>query len=57
MEDKVICYCLDLKESDIVEAINNGAKTLEEIQDATGAGTACGSCIGDIADIMAKNIK
>lgn len=57
MEDKVVCYCLDLKESDIVEAINNGAKTLEEVQDVTGAGSACGSCIGDIEEIIAKTVK
>lgn len=57
MEDNVICYCLNIRESDIVKAIENGAKTLDEIQNATGAGTACGSCIGDIEELLANYNK
>ncbi|WP_297521150.1 (2Fe-2S)-binding protein [uncultured Clostridium sp.] len=57
MEDNIICHCLNISEADIVNAINDGAKTLEEVQDVTGAGTACGSCINDIENIIVKNTK
>lgn len=57
MEENIVCYCLNISEADIVKAVNEGAKTLEEVQDATGAGTACGSCLGDIEEIIAKHAK
>jgi len=39
--------------SEIVKAIKeNGLKTLEEVQEATDAGTGCGGCIPDIEDIL-----
>lgn len=57
MEENIICYCLDITEADIVKAINNGAKTVKEIEDATGAGSACGCCIADIEEIIEKHVK
>ncbi|WP_297438925.1 (2Fe-2S)-binding protein [uncultured Clostridium sp.] len=57
MEENIICYCLNISEADIVKAINEGAKTLEAVQDVTGAGTACGACIGDIEELIEKHTK
>lgn len=57
MEENIICYCLDITEADIVKAINNGAKTVKEIEDATGAGSACECCIADIEEIIEKHVK
>jgi NAD(P)H-nitrite reductase large subunit len=39
MNKKTICYCKDVCEREIVEAIHNGATTLEKIQETTGACT------------------
>jgi bacterioferritin-associated ferredoxin len=39
MTDKIICYCTNVPESQIVKAISNGAHTLKEIQKATNACT------------------
>ena len=36
----------------IIDAINSGAGTIEEIQEATGAGTVCGGCISDIEELL-----
>ena len=52
MKDEVICYCYGITKEEIVEAIKNGATTLEEIQDITGAGTACGRCNSAIENIL-----
>ena len=39
-----ICLCKGIDEETIIEAIKNGAKTFEEVKEATGAGT--GGCRG-----------
>ncbi|MDH7599145.1 MAG: (2Fe-2S)-binding protein [Sedimentisphaerales bacterium] len=39
MGDRMVCYCIGGPGSVIVAAIRNGALTLKEIQDATGACT------------------
>jgi len=57
--DKIICYCIGVKESTIVKAIHAGAHTLKAIQKATKActGNRCkelnpkGRCC--LADIIA----
>jgi len=39
--------------SEIVKAIREkGLKTVEEVQDATEAGTVCGGCVDDIEEIL-----
>ena len=32
----------------IKDAIDNGATTIEEVQEITGAGTVCGSCLDNV---------
>lgn len=46
--NRVICNCMGVTEEDIKVAIENGAKTLDEIKDATGAGSICGCCEVDL---------
>ena len=36
----------------IKEAVDAGAKTVAEVQDATGAGTVCGACLEDIQHLV-----
>jgi NAD(P)H-nitrite reductase large subunit len=43
--NKVICGCFNVTEQDIKNAINNGAKSYEEVQDITKVGTGCGGCV------------
>ena len=40
--DKIVCNCCQVTNGMIKDAVDGGAKTLEEIQDITGAGTVCG---------------
>ena len=53
---EVICNCFNVTKDDILEAIKNGAKTLEEVQEATSAGTGCGSCLDQINEVVNDNI-
>ena len=57
MKGEVICYCYGITKEEIVDAIKNGATTLEEIQDITGAGTACGRCNGAIENILKEELN
>lgn len=50
--DKVVCTCLNITNGMIQEAVESGAKTLEEVQEATGAGTVCGVCLDDIQHLV-----
>ena len=55
--DKVVCSCFNVTNGMIKEAVENGATTLEEVQDATGAGTACGACNDDIQHLIDSFLK
>lgn len=39
-----ICRCLSITDKDIEDAFNHGARTWEELQQATKIGTVCGGC-------------
>lgn len=52
--DRIICHCLNVSYVDIRKAMIDGARTLEEIQEITGAGTGCGACTDKIEEILAS---
>ncbi|MCI9612945.1 MAG: (2Fe-2S)-binding protein [Eubacterium sp.] len=52
--DEVICSCLDITKGMIQEAVNNGAKTLEDVQEINNVGTVCGACIEDVENLIAE---
>ena len=37
---------------EIQDAIEGGASTVEEVQEATGAGTVCGGCLEEIQKMV-----
>ncbi|MHC1781075.1 MAG: (2Fe-2S)-binding protein [Bacteroidales bacterium] len=52
-EDPIICNCNEVYKSEIVKAIQEkGCKTVEDVGEATGAGTICGGCQDDIQEIL-----
>lgn len=52
LENRVICVCQDIDVDAIRKAVENGAETVDDIMEATGAGTICGACIDEIAEIL-----
>ena len=50
--EKVVCPCLGITNGMIKDAVDSGASTLEEVQEMTGAGTACGVCIDDVQRLV-----
>lgn len=54
-DDKVICTCFNVTESQIIEAIKiNNLKTVEEVTNYTKAGGACERCKNSIKSIIEK---
>ncbi|MCK5847342.1 MAG: (2Fe-2S)-binding protein [Bacteroidales bacterium] len=53
MEDEIICNCMQVSKHEIVDSIKNkGAINVQDVMDITSAGTACGSCIDKIEEIV-----
>lgn len=50
--DEIVCNCMSVTKGMIKEAVEAGAKTLEEVQEATGAGTVCGACLDDVKQLV-----
>ena len=54
---EIICHCEEITYKEILQAIKDGAKTVEDISDQTNAGIACGVCIETIEDILEELLK
>ncbi len=55
MQDPIICTCNEITQSEIEKAIRDQKlKTIEEVGDATSAGTVCGGCVDDIFLLLEK---
>ena len=45
-----VCICAGVPDVEVRSCIARGARTVEEVGDACGAGTGCGSCLDRICD-------
>lgn len=52
--NKIICHCKNVDYITIRKAMIQGARTVDEIKEMTGAGTACGGCVRQIEEILAS---
>lgn len=50
----LVCHCCKVTDKQIADAVANGARTLEEITLATGAGSDCGGCIETLIAHLAQ---
>ena len=53
-EDIEVCLCLGITYGEIMEAIKNGACSIDAIGDETDAGTVCGLCRSSEEDELAE---
>lgn len=49
---KMICHCKQVDYITIRKAMIQGARTIDDIKEMTGAGTACGGCLPQIQAIL-----
>ena len=53
-----VCRHMMLSKQDLVKVIHEkGLKTMDDIQDETGAATICGSCYADLEEILEEELK
>lgn len=52
--NRMICHCKQVDYITIRKAMIDGARTVEEIKEKTGAGTACGRCLPEVEKILAS---
>lgn len=50
--NKVVCFCMNVTNGMIKDAVEEGASTVEEVQAATYAGTVCGACLENIQHLV-----
>jgi len=56
-KQKVICTCTGTTEEKVAQLIAKGMDTLDDIANATGASTGCGSCDITIIEIIDSSLK
>ena len=50
-----VCFCAAVSSATVVQAIDAGARTVEEVGDRCGAGTMCGGCHDTIRTVLASH--
>ncbi len=55
--NKIVCNCLKVTNGMIKDAVDNGANTLEEVQEITRAGTVCGSCVENVQHLVEQFVR
>lgn len=50
--DRNLCTCMDVLKMDIINAIVNGATTLEEVKQQTYAATGAGCCVQQVERLI-----
>lgn len=51
----IVCQCEVVRERTIVDAINRGACTLADVQEACGAAMRCGCCGPAVSALLARH--
>lgn len=47
-----VCLCKGVTNKDIKQLVSAGVSSVEEIMECTGAGTGCGTCLAEIAQMV-----
>ncbi|MGC9366681.1 MAG: iron-sulfur cluster assembly scaffold protein [bacterium] len=56
-KSKLICECQQVTEEDIEEAVLEGARTFQQLQEKTKISTGCGKCEPEAKEILKKYIN
>jgi len=55
--DYLVCTCMGVMRSEIVEAIEAGAQTFQELSEKLGVGTGCSSCVQEVHDLLKDKLS
>lgn len=51
-QDYLVCTCMGVMKSEIIEAIRRGASTFQLLSDDLGVGTGCSTCVAEVNQIL-----
>ena len=52
MNSRVVCFCNEVSEREIVAVLKKGARSVHDVQKITGAATGCGRCLPVVDSIV-----
>lgn len=55
--DYLVCTCMGVMYSDIIQAIKNGDDSYQKLQDTLLVGTGCNSCVEEVKMIVKEEVK
>ena len=55
--DHLVCTCMEVMYSTIVESIHNGNDSFEKLSDNLGVGTGCSSCVAEVYEILREELE
>lgn len=54
--DYVVCTCMEVMYSQVVEAIHEGEDSFNKLSERLGVGTGCSSCVDEVKSILAEEL-
>lgn len=54
--DYLVCTCMCVMYSEIVEAIQQGDHTFQKLSDRLGVGIGCSSCVCEVNEILQEEL-
>lgn len=55
--DYLVCTCMEVMYSDIIEVIKEGSDTFEKLSNKLGVGTGCSSCVDEVHEILEEELQ
>lgn len=56
-QDYLVCTCMGVMKSEILDAIDQGVDTMEGLAEELGIGTGCTSCVEEVEQMLAQKQK
>ncbi len=53
----LVCHCNSVTDREIRASIQRGARCLESVERACGAGAGCGGCVGAVEELLDEETK
>ena len=56
-QDYLVCTCMGVMKSEIIDAIESGSDTFEALAEDLGVGTGCTTCVEEVEQMLAQKRK
>ncbi len=50
----IVCHCRRVTHRQILQVVQTGARSLDDVSRACGAGSGCGGCLSAVCDLIAE---